>query len=214
MSSGAFILAERFVRVDAPADSAFAGFWAEVRQNLSNGERRLLIEHLDTLQAETEATARPLLEESTALGEAAKAGSLEPESVRVAVATIEANTTEINRLAAAMHQRANELIAPHVRDWNVYQPGEDGTPVKVAPPAEAGPAAFDAITDEMALWLRASLLAAYRSGKGVTTPSPPRGGSPPPTGGPRRGPGKARNMSATPCPQTSSSGLLPSMYQA
>lgn len=211
--SDRFILAERFVRLDAPADSTFAGFWVEVRQNLTNGERKVLIERLDEIAQAVAETSGPLITESNAQAERVRGGELSGPEAAAAIQRINAITTQLTDATATAHLNAMALILPHIRDWNVYQPGEDGEPVKAEPPATAGLSAMDAITDEMGEWLKVQVLSAYRSGKGVTKRSTPPGASGLPTGGPKVAQSKARKA-RIPASQTSSPGHSASMYQA
>lgn len=210
--SDQFILSKRYIRVDAPADSEFAGFWCEVRQNLSNGERKVLIERLDDIAASAADQIAASQAEGAEIQAALKAG-LPIDEQRAQITRINQLADQMDKLADAARIARWGLVAPHVRDWNAYTSEGDETPAKVEPPATAGVASLDEITRAMADWMTGEVLQAYRSGKGVLNRSKPPGGSEQPTGGPKAasGTGTKRNTRSR---QTSSSGHSPSAFQA
>jgi hypothetical protein len=207
VSDNKFILAERYIRVDAPDDSGFAGFWCEVRQNLSNGERRLLIERLDELGAQ--AVDRIEASRTEQIAAQLKEGAT-PEEQRAMVKRMNELTEQMNAVADESRVQRWSLVAPHIRDWNAY---EGDPPQRIDPPQVAGIASLDAVTQGMADWITQELLQAYRSGKGVLNRSTPPGGSGRPTGGPKVPTGKGTKRN-TPAHLTSSSGLSASPFQA
>lgn len=77
--------------------------------------------------------------------------------------------------------RAIEMAAAWVRDWNLYEPDDDGTPVKVAPPSEQGMDAWMRLDPKVAGWILDAIQNAFLGGKGS--------GSSPTTSAARPGPG-------------------------
>lgn len=210
--SDQFILSERYIRVDAPADSGFAGFWCEVRQNLSNGERKVLIERMDEIAESATAQITASQAEAATIQDALKTG-LPADEQRSRLARMSQLIEQMETLADASRLARWALVAPYVRDWNAYTSEGDENPVKVEPPAVAGAASLDEITRDMADWITNEVLQAYRSGKGVLNRSKPPGDSGQPTGGPKAASGKGTKRSSPP-PQTSSSGHSTSAFQA
>lgn len=86
--------------------------------------------------------------------------------------------------------RALEMAAPWIVDWNVYEPDEDGNPVKVAPPAEQGMDAYMRLDPKVAGWLLDAIQTAFLGGKGGSG-SPKRSETKP-------GPGTGQSDSAPP----------------
>lgn len=207
-----FILAKRYVRVDAPADSEFAGFWCEVRQNLSNGERKLLIERLDELAERANERIEAARVEAVTINDQLTAGVPIPEQ-RELVKRLNAMTEQMNEVAEQSRVDRWALVAPHIHDWNAYTSDGDEAPVKVEPPDVGGVASLGEITSPMADWISTVVLQAYRSGKGVTNRSTPPGGSGQPGGGPKVANGKAKSARIRPS-QTSSPGPSASAFQA
>ena len=179
--SNMFILTDRYVRVDAPDDSEFAGFWCDVRQNLSNGDRRILIDRLDELGA----AASDEIEASRQLADAIRAQLVDgvpPDEQRALIRQLGEMTDRMETLADQAVRDQWALVAPYVRDWNAYQ---GDPPERIPPPAEGGVESMDAVTRDMSNWIVREVLQAYRSGKGVTKRSTPPGASGLPMGGPK-----------------------------
>ena len=203
-----FVVNRQYVRMEAPEDSGFAGFWADVRQNLTNGERRVLIDALNEITERETAALDAIRAEMQALSDAADAGedrrALNAQSVPL-----------LSRFDAEREQYQREawlLITPHIRSWNaVLMDGDVVTPIPA--PADGGMASIEAITSDMAEWLCQRVLVAYRSGKGVSSSSKKPGGSPPPGGGPKLSSGKASGP-ASPTRRKSSPSLSASAFQA
>ena len=203
-----FVVNRQYVRMEAPEDSGFAGFWADVRQNLTNGERRMLIDALNEITERETAALDAIRAEMQALSDAADAGedrrALNAQSVPL-----------LSRFDAEREQYQREawlLITPHIRSWNaVLMDGDVVTPIPA--PADGGMASIEAITSDMAEWLCQRVLVAYRSGKGVSSSLKKPGGSPPPGGGPKLSSGKA-NGQVSPTRRKSSPSLSASAFQA
>lgn len=107
--------------------------------------------------------------------------------------------------------KACELAAPHIRDWNLYERGEDGQPVRVAPPSEQGIAAFNRLDPALVGWVLDTLQGAYKGGKDLSgspttsgdAPAPGTGSSaaePPATKRPSSP--RSRRPSSSPKPST------------
>jgi hypothetical protein len=211
--SAPFILSERYIRVDAPDDSGFAGFWCEVRQNLSNGDRRLLVEALDEISDSAAEQIEASRVEAERIAESLNAG-LPPTEQRAALKRLGELTAQMEELGELARTQRWALAAPHIRDWNAHTSEGDETPAKVTPPAKGGVLSLDEITRDMADWIVNQVLMAYRSGKGVLNRSTPPGDSGRPTGGPKAASGKGRNTSTTPTRPKNSSGHSASAFQA
>lgn len=172
---GLFVVAERYVRVEATADDPdvvagdFAGLWVEVRSSLTWGERANLIERLRDLDRERDdiyaAAEQRIVEE-----ERARAGA--PESGRLAgIRAVNRVIAEMNEALETIPLRRLALIAPYVRAWNLPGP----------PPAQAGIEAFDVFPAAAIPWLERMVTTAYRLGKGVLSSLPRSNGLPGPT---------------------------------
>lgn len=97
--------------------------------------------------------------------------------------------------------RALEMAAPWLRDWNLFEPDEEGTPVRVPPPAEQGMDAYMRLDPRVAGWLLDAVQTAFLGGKGS--------GTSPPTSEPRPGPGTAPSAAKPPAKKASSSRRSP-----
>ena len=64
--------------------------------------------------------------------------------------------------------RALEMAARWCRDWNVYEKGEDGQPVKVTPPIEGGVESFMRTNPKITGWILDEIQAAFLGGKGLS----------------------------------------------
>lgn len=214
MAVSGFVVNRQYVRMDAPGDSAFAGFWAEVRQNLTNGERKTLIDTLQDLndreQRQRDALASEIAEMQATIAERKAANTPADKAFTQSVAVL---MGKVDAIADATQREAMALVIPHIRAWNaVEMDGDDVTPIP--PPMEGGMASIDAITSEMGDWLCGALLIAYRSGKGVRTSSRKRDGSPPQQGGPKRGKRGANGASDSLPSLSTSASPTPLTFQA
>lgn len=204
-----FVVNRQYVRMEAPEESGFGGFWAEVRQNLTNGERRVLIDTLNEIAERETAALDAIRADMQAISDAVEAGgdrrTLNTRSVPI-----------LNRFEGAQTQYQREawsLITPHIRAWNAVLM-DDESVEPIPPPCDGGMESIEAITKEMADWLCQSVLVAYRSGKGVSSPLKKPGGSPPPTGGPKHANGAAPATSNTRPRQKRSSSRSASTFNA
>lgn len=202
-------LIERYVRIDAPEDSGFPGFWCEVRQNLSNGDRKRLVEAIDD-------AIQPAIDEIEASKAENRGYSAElkegaaPERQTAILKRLSEMSDRMDALAEQMDETRWRLVAPYVRDWNAF---EGDPPERIPPPQMGGVDSMNAVTRDMANWIAGEVLQAYRSGKGVLNRSKPPGDSGLPTGGPRQASGTAKSGS-TRRSRTSSPGPSASAFQA
>lgn len=66
-------------------------------------------------------------------------------------------------------QRLAVMVAPWIRDWNLYEAGEDGEPAKVPPPTEATEDPFRSLLrcDRLVVtWILDQLEVGFKGGKG------------------------------------------------
>lgn len=213
MAVSGFVVNRQYVWLEAPETAVFAGFRAEVRQNLTNGERRLLIDQLAEI-AEREKSQRDALRGDVESMQATIDKRRAANTPIDAAFVIELNslTDKLTNIADAAQREAAALVLPHVRAWNAIEmDGEEAIPIP--PPMEGGMASIDAITAEMGDWLCLALLSAYRSGKGVSSPSKRRADSPPPMGGPKRAKSGASGRNSH-RPHQQSAGPSVSTFQA
>lgn len=214
MAVSGFVVNRQYVRMEAPENSVYAGFWAEVRQNLTNGERKTL---MDALQAISEREQ----DERAALSAEIDAMQAEIEERRTAnapqdkafITKLADLTGKLDVITDRAQRDAVALVVPHVKAWNAVE--MDGDEVRpIPPPCEGGMASIDAITADMGVWLCGALLSAYRSGKGVRTPAKKPDDLPPPVGGPKRAKGGGNGASGSRRSRQSSNGLSASAFQA
>lgn len=193
-----FVVAEQYLRVEAPEDSAFAGFWAEVRENLTNGERQQLLDRLQEIEETDEqrfqashAVTRELDERMTAAAGNVSAQAIVAAEIDIFLEAWRRETESRKRLKWA-------LVTPYIRAWNVAtRDGEDAEYIDAPPPSVGGIAALEHVTEDMAIWLCSLVLAAYRLGKGVNRQLKKPNASPGPTPGPNIASAKARKTSST-----------------
>jgi hypothetical protein len=148
----------------ATGEPLYAGLWAEVRRNLTNGERRHLTEAAAEIDARVEALMKAHEAESAAYLDALKAAEGDDDRQR---ALIDARTSEVLAYAETMTEAGVErfgLIAPHIHRWNLVTIGDAGDVEPVPSPREDAAAALAAITPEIAGWLLNTTLMAYRAG--------------------------------------------------
>ncbi len=170
-----FIARERYVTVECDLPG-YEGFSADVRQNLTQGERTALRERLAELEEGLAAVQVSHLERAAEIDR--RRGEAEDP---LALMRAQAGTRDlVAGYAAAVEEtlRAQHaLLAPHVRAWNLHLPGADGNPEPVPAPATAGPVVFDELDRPLVAWLVGEVLMAYRGGKGLSAGST-RSGAP------------------------------------
>lgn len=193
-----FVVAENYLRVDAPQESAFAGFWAEVRENLTNGERQVLLDRLQEIEdgderrfQDSRTTTRELDARMTAA-----AGDVSQQAA--IAAEIDVYLEQWRRETETRKRLKWALITPYIRAWNVAtRDGEDAAYLDTPPPSVGGIASFEHVTEGMGVWLCSLVLAAYRLGKGVRWQLSKPNDSPGLTPGPNIASAKARKASST-----------------
>ena len=182
-----FIVRERYVWVECDLPG-YEGFRAEVRQNLTQGERTILRERLADLEEQLAGLQETHLERAAEIDR--RRGEADDPLLAVRA---QAETRDLMAsYGAAVEERLRSqhaLLAPHVRAWNLFVPGADGVPeptptpepVPVPAPASAGAAVFDELDRPLVAWLIGEVLMAYRGGKGLSAGST-RSGAPPAPG--------------------------------
>lgn len=158
-----FSLANEYIWIQCPL-KGYTDVWAEVRLDLTNGERRALKTRNDELARHRQAIEDRIavkgkeLDDRHAVAFAAKdADALAAINEELAQFAQERSEARLMGQAAVY-----ELIAPYVRNWNIPAPGT----TTVAPtPQAAGIAAFDAVNDVIGNWLFYAIITAY-SGNG------------------------------------------------
>lgn len=189
MPVGGYVLKAQTVRVDCDlldkrtGEPAYAGLWAEVRRNLTIGERRDLVEAANAIDARYRELQNAAHERSLAFNEALKAI---PETEPAQRADLIATQT------AALHQHARDLeqividryllVAPHIHRWNLHTMTDAGEIVPVPTPREGGMETLVQIDADLVGWLVHVTLQAYRLG--FVPGSATSGASPEPTPAP------------------------------
>lgn len=163
-----FNLGNEYVWVQC-ALTDYRDFWAEVRLDLTNGERRALKTRHDELTAQRQAIEDRVVLKEAGLRDRHRAAFDAGDAG--AMAAIAGEQIALNRdrdEARWLNQAAiYELIAPYIRNWNAVTPGT----TEIAPaPQAVGIAAFDAINDVLGNWLYLALMTAYQ-GNGFRRPA-------------------------------------------
>lgn len=157
-----FVVAERWTWVDCDLEG-YEGFRAEVRLNLTNGERQrlqLLLTDVDEKRQEIATRRQAKIDALRAAKDLEGAdpialGQQLADELEATVAEHETNTTRIR-----------EAITPYIRAWNAAEKNDAGEIVDAPAPAVAGLAAFAAVDQVMEGWLVKATLEAYRGGNG------------------------------------------------
>lgn len=185
--SGAFVLKARTVRVECDVteagseELAYPGLWAEVRRNLTNGEREQFREDARLIDERGEALAMERQQQSAAYIEAMKAAEDDPDKQRE---LIDAETAAINGYLADIEQIVHDrfmLIAPHIHGWNLADPGDGDVAdsVPIPPPRADADQAYGYLNAELVNWLLRATMQAYRLGFPIGSRT--SGASPEPT---------------------------------
>lgn len=162
-----YISGHKFVWVECDLPG-YEGFKAEVRLNLQQGERKALRDALAEIEDNMEALEVAAMERAFSVDERREDGKLTPtEALALRVEQRQIQTEYAAGLEREL-ARQYELIAPHIRAWNLYTMGGDGVPVAVPAPAVGGVAVFDDLERPLVSWLIRELLLAYRGGKGLS----------------------------------------------
>lgn len=199
-----FIARDRYVWVECELPG-YEGFRAEVRQNLTQGERTTLRERLAELEEQMADLQLGHMERAREIDERRAVATTPVESMRESAATrdlLAEFSVEVERRLL----QQNELIAPHVRAWNLFLPGADGEPEPVPAPQVAGPGVFDELDRPLVGWLISEVLMAYRGGKGLSAGSTRSAEQPAPGPEPTSDGPQVIDTSATPASRQKSSG--------
>lgn len=212
--SGGFVLQERTVRVwcdvvdKATGEKPYDGLWADVRRNLTNGERdefKRAANEIDERAEALTAEQNQINERFTAAVKDAEGDPAEQDRlIREQIATLTAYAERATQIGVDRFT----LVAPHVHGWNLQTMNDAGEIVPVPSPREIGAAALAHITPEIVGWLLGATLQAYRAGFPVgsrtsgaplePTPEPNAASKPASTSNSRR----SRKTSSSPNPST------------
>jgi hypothetical protein len=185
-----FILKERFTRIDCPLDG-YAGLWFEVRMNLSNGELHALREAVRDVDDRITDVSDTFVERADEIDARLKAI---PTDDRVGRRAIQREITQIQRECEdalfPLHVERRNLVAPHVRAWNLFEPNPDGGEPRPIPPPREQPESLADLGPDVVRWLCQEVLTAYAGGRGFTPGSETSGTAPEPgrmqsSGGPQ-----------------------------
>lgn len=182
---GGFVLRARYSRVECP-EPDYAGLWAEIRTNLTNGERAVFVERVIEMNGEIEAHINALFAElrsAEADAKAADADALPAAQDRLAAARAALNTAAAGEDAAMTRVRDERLalIAPYVRAWNLC----DADGADVPPPETGAPGCWAHADAVITAWLVREIEGGYRGGKGVRSSSSASAATPAPPSGPQ-----------------------------
>jgi hypothetical protein len=209
--TGGFVLQAATIRVQCDVTDPesglplYEGLWADVRRNLTNGERKALVEQAEAIDRQAEALNADREQMTERFRDALKAAEGDDaEQARLINEQIEWMNGLAEQMSEIGVQRFN-LIAPHVHGWNLVD--MDTAETLPAPRVDAA-AALDAITPEIAGWLLRTTLQAYRLGFPIGSrqsgaqqePTPePSAGNPKGSGSSSR---RSRAKSSSPDPST------------
>ncbi len=149
----------------------YPGFKIEVRMNLKNRERKKLNDLLNDIQDRSERIVENVKQGLDALeaerlaaleaGETDTLNSITERRVQLVVDSGKAHDENATRINAA--------ITPYVRAWNLAtHDTETGDIESIPPPATGGVESFDELDQTVINWIVATLMGAYRGGKGFS----------------------------------------------
>lgn len=149
----------------------YPGFKIEVRMNLKNRERKKLNDLLNDIQERAERIAENFKHDLDAL-EAERVTAHEAGDTATLSGIAERRgqlVVDSGRAHDENALRISEAIAPYVRAWNLaIHDTETGEFESIPPPATAGVEAFDDLDQTCINWIVATLMSAYRGGKGLS----------------------------------------------
>lgn len=166
-----FILKERYITIDCPFPK-YAGLWFEVRMNLSNGELQALREALEELDDRVDVIREHHLSIGDDLDERLNALPEDDHKGRRAVLREgrENQRAYVKALQPIGIERRN-LVAPHIRNWNVFEPAADGGEPTLLPVPRDTPESINALPPDVILWLSREVIKAYTGGEGFAASS-------------------------------------------
>ncbi len=178
-----FIPKQRYLRLecdltDDAGELRYPGFWCEVRQNMTNGERDELVRDIkeideqitaltDATMSAAEAVDARLAEIRRKPDDAPADWSADTKAVRALQAEQRAMLDAYTAQATALDRQKRDLIAPHIKAWNLYEADGDEEPVPVPAPSEGGATVLEAIEPDLCQWMIVTCLTAYRLGKAL-----------------------------------------------
>jgi len=178
-----FVTRARYTRLECEEPN-YEGLWADVRTNLTHGEREAFIEALRELDDRQEAWRLQRAAEAKGI-DAAVADAPNEEAKQEAEAARKAWLRQVEDRGAEIRAARLELIAPYIKAWNVCTEDAKGEVVEVPAPMDGGLASFDATDEVIENWLVIGVVIGYRTGKGVRSSASGSGGSPERTSGPQ-----------------------------
>lgn len=133
----------------------------EVRVDLTNGERRRLIDRNRELVAQSVAIQQRANERLKDLQEQHRAAYAAQDASKLEAVSEQLVTLADERMEAdqiTLRQRC-EILAPFIRSWNIAHPEKD----EPAPSPQAiGVDAFDVVSEQFVLWAYTALVGAYQ----------------------------------------------------
>jgi len=180
-ASTPFILKERFTRIECPLPPHM-GLWFEVRMNLSNAELQELREALSDLDEQAGEISEHHLVLAEDIDEQRNALPENDRKGRRALLREGRENQRAYRLALQpIGVLRRNLVAPHIRSWNLYEPATDGgDPIPIPPPCQ-DPASINELAPNVILWLVNAVITAYTGGEGFGDGSGRSGTAPEPT---------------------------------
>ena len=149
----------------------YPGFKIEVRMNLKNRERKKLNDLLNEIQERSERIGENFKHDLDAL-EAEREAALESGDTETLNGIAERRSDIVIRSGEAHAENAGRIhtaIAPYVRAWNLATSDtETGQVESIPPPAVGGADAFEDLDQTVTNWIVATLMSAYRGGKGLS----------------------------------------------
>ena len=159
-------------------EKPYDGLWADVRRNLTNGERQEFRNAAQAIDDRGNSLLEARQEASGAHVAAMKEAEGDVDRQRDLIAQEIAGADEFFANAEALAFERFELVAPHVHAWNLAEIGDDGEAIAIPAPRDGGMAVMASITSEIVRWLLDATMQAYRMGfaigsrKSGATPEP------------------------------------------
>lgn len=167
-----FVLKARYSRVDCP-EPDYEGLWAEVRTNLTNGERALFLENVSELNDRIKTVFDEVFAQLRDLDARTKEATDPDAHVALTERRNEINR-EVDRMIAGEDDRLRAIsderlanLSPYVRAWNLCD--DEGNDVPA--PAMGDLTCWQYADSVIAQWLIREVEQGYRSGKGVRSSS-------------------------------------------
>jgi hypothetical protein len=156
---------------------------AEIRTNLSHGEREQFIDASNRIKRDLWDYLEGRIALATKIDAAVRDAKTD-KARAVAIAKRTQFRDEQDRGTDPFRIRRIELVAPYIRDWNLGEIDADGEIVKIPPPMDGGLMSFATVDEVVLAWLLESIEQGYRGGKGLRTRSAASVPSPAPTSEP------------------------------